>query len=275
MSVLNTKYKRKSAAITAIILLFLIFIFFNVGMHYLDPPEEYGVSINFGDSTMGIGSSVAATKKSEINEVVDNAEDAAVQKEIAKDILEEDVILSNVLEAPELPIKVQEKQIVLKKEVAKEELKAIVSIPQPSKENQEALNKLLSSTKYKDKVQSEGSEVAEGTKGVLTGDLKSAKYYGNVSSGVNQDYNLTGRKALLMPKKQPNCQEEGIVVVRISVDNKGRVVRAVPGVKGTTNTALCLSNPAKEAALLTIWNVDIEAPEIQTGTIIYKFSLSK
>ena len=32
---------------------------------------------------------------------------------------------------------------------------------------------------------------------------------------------------------------------------------------------------AKEAALSTIWNSDGAAPKIQTGTIIYKFSLSK
>ena len=52
-------------------------------------------------------------------------------------------------------------------------------------------------------------------------------------------------------------------------------MRATPGVKGTTNTAPCLAKPAKEAALMTVWNADAAAPKVQTGTIIYKFSLSK
>ena len=77
------------------------------------------------------------------------------------------------------------------------------------------------------------------------------------------------------PIEKPDCQEEGIVVVRIEVDKNGRVIRAVPGVKGSTNTADCLLKPAKQAALKTTWNADNKAPSKQIGTIIYKFSLSK
>ena len=54
---------------------------------------------------------------------------------------------------------------------------------------------------------------------------------------------------MLKPKEQPDCEEEGIVVVSITVDKTGKVIRAVAGVKGTTNTAACLLKPAKEAAL--------------------------
>ena len=74
---------------------------------------------------------------------------------------------------------------------------------------------------------------------------------------------------------QPDCQEEGTVVVRIEVDRKGKVFNAEPGFKGTTNTAPCLLKAAKEAALKTTWNPDSNAPIKQIGTIIYKFTLSK
>ena len=77
------------------------------------------------------------------------------------------------------------------------------------------------------------------------------------------------------PKEQPDCQEEGTVVVRIQVDKNGKVIYAQAGVKGTTNSAPCLLKPAKEAALRTKWNPDDKAPSKQVGTIIYKFSLSK
>ena len=77
------------------------------------------------------------------------------------------------------------------------------------------------------------------------------------------------------PKEQPDCQEEGTVVVQIQVNKNGKVIYALAGVKGTTNSAPCLLKPAKAAALKTKWNVDDKAPVKQTGTIIYKFSLSK
>ncbi len=62
---------------------------------------------------------------------------------------------------------------------------------------------------------------------------------------------------------------------QISVDKSGRVIAAEPGIKGTTNSAPCLLNRAKEAALKTKFNADSKAPLKQMGTIIYNFSLSE
>ena len=121
----------------------------------------------------------------------------------------------------------------------------------------------------------EGDDAQKGVKGNEKGDPNSNKYYGNTGSGSGGNYNLAGRKALSKPIEQPNCQEEGVVVVRITVDKNGKVIKAVPGAKGSTNTADCLLKPAKEAALKTIWNADDKAPSNQVGTIIYRFSLSK
>jgi len=64
-------------------------------------------------------------------------------------------------------------------------------------------------------------------------------------------------------------------VVRIEVDNTGKVIKATPGVKGSTNTDKCLMEPARLAALKTKFNADPNAPNKQTGTIIYRFSLSE
>jgi hypothetical protein len=53
MAFLDTTYKKKSTAITAIILIALLWMIFNFGMKYQDPPEEYGIAINFGTSNQG------------------------------------------------------------------------------------------------------------------------------------------------------------------------------------------------------------------------------
>ena len=74
MEVLNTKHKRKSAIITSIILLLLIFGILNYGMQYLDPPEEYGLAINFGDSNFGSGAAVQKTKKAPTPKVAEKEE---------------------------------------------------------------------------------------------------------------------------------------------------------------------------------------------------------
>ena len=72
-----------------------------------------------------------------------------------------------------------------------------------------------------------------------------------------------------------DCNESGRVVVQIEVNPQGTVIRAVPGVKGTTNSAACLMEPAKRAALATRFNSDPKAPARQIGTIIYDFKLSE
>jgi protein TonB len=274
MQILNNKHKRKSALITALILLLFIFAIFNFGMQYLDPPEEYGLAINFGDADLGSGVPVLTSKKS-VPEEVKAAVLAETLKETPKETLLEEVITKETAEEVPVVEKVKDKKMAPVKEVIEKELLKPILKPKPSKENRDALNKLLNGAATDGAIKGEGDTDNEGLKGEKDGDPISSKYYGNTGTGSGGNYNLAGRKALSTPKRQPDCQEEGIVVVRITVDRDGKVVRAISGVKGTTNTAPCLAKPAKEAALSTVWNSDVDAPKIQTGTIIYKFSLSK
>ncbi|MHB0754618.1 energy transducer TonB family protein [Polaribacter sp. M15] len=279
MPILDTKHQRKSAVITTIILLLLLWVIFNYGMTYLDPPEEYGLAINFGDANVGNGEPVKFTQKKAVPEVVEKEE--VVQdvvepvKETPKEIIKEEIITDDT--AKEVPIVEKVKEVkkepikeVVKKEVPKEKPK-----PKPSKATTDALKSLLNGNAVDAAPKGEGDDNQKGIKGNQKGDPDSNKYYGNTGSGSGGNYNLAGRKALSKPKEQPDCQEEGIVVVRITVDKNGKVISAIPGVKGSTNTAACLLKPAKEAALKTTWNADKKAPASQVGTIIYKFSLTK
>ena len=279
MPILDTKHKRKSAAITTIILLILLFVIFNYGMTYLDPPEEYGLAINYGDSNVGIGEPVERTKRVPTPKVLEKEE--VVQEEVVQELLEtpkeiikEEIITDDTVKDVPVVEKKEEKKApvkeVVKKEIPKEKPK-----PKPSKETQDALNNLLNGNSSDGKAKGEGDDKKEGVKGNEKGDSDSNRYYGNTGSGSGGNYNLAGRKALSKPIEQPDCQEEGIVVVRITVDKNGKVINAIPGVKGSNNTAACLLKPAKEAALRTTWNADDKAPVNQTGTIIYKFSLTK
>ncbi len=71
MKYLETKHEQNSAKITALIAVILVLLLFVMGNTYMDPPEEYGVAINFGNSEVGSGN-IQPTEpiKSRINEEV-------------------------------------------------------------------------------------------------------------------------------------------------------------------------------------------------------------
>ena len=275
MSVLDTQHKRKSAAITAVILILFILGIFNFGIQYIDPPEEYGVAINFGEMNVGSGISVLKSQKTIPKEVLKTPAVTSPLKEVAKEPLVEKIITEETTKEVPIVKKVAEKKQTLVQDIVQKEAPKVVAKQKPSKESLDALNKLLIGNLSDGKLKGEGDDTADGIKGDKQGEPISSKYYGNTGSGTGGNYNLAGRKVLSTPKKQPDCQEEGVVVVLITVAKNGKVMSAIPGEKGSTNTAPCLKKAAKEAALSTIWNSDGAAPEIQTGTIIYKFSLSK
>ena len=274
MKIFETEHKRKSAIITAVILMLLIVGVFNFGMQYLDPPIEYGLAINFGNSEVGSGEPVEKTISQSTPEKLQEEVVEEPVKETPQETVQEEVITSET--AKEVPVI---EKSTKKKEVVKETPKKVIlkkkPKPTPSKETTDALNSLLNGTSKDGATKGEGDDNKSGVKGNEKGDPNSSKYYGNSGSGSGGNYNLKGRTALSKPIRKPDCQEEGTVVVSIEVDQNGKVTKAIAGVKGSTNTAACLLKPAKEAALKTKWNAALNAPSKQRGTIIYKFSLSK
>lgn len=278
MSIFDTKHKRKSAIITSSILAAIIYLIFTFGLDYLDPPLEYGIAINYGTSNVGQGKPKTTPIKKTPKPPVKEEKVEEVVKEVPKETIKEDVITDDRKEAPviEKPKKEEKKKQPKKEEPKKEKPKPKPKPKKPSKNTLKAFDNLLKGEKSDGKPKGEGDDNVDGIKGKENGDPKSSKYYGNTSKGNGDpNYNLAGRNALNKPIKQPDCEEEGTVVVTIEVDKNGRVISAKPGAKGTTNSAPCLFKPAREAALNTTWNADVNAPSKQKGTIIYKFTLTK
>ena len=259
MAILDSKHKKKAILFTAIILVAFVWGIFSFGLRYQDPPIEYGIAINFGTSTTGNNKPKLITESK--LPVQDNQED------IAEEVVEE---ISNEIPNDEILTQNENTTLIQKpKEVSKPSPK------KPSKNTLKAFDDLLKGDTSDGKPTGDGDAIQQGVKGSENGDPASTKYYGNTNKSGDPNYNLAGREALTKPKEQPNWEEEGRVVVSIEVNKKGKVVRAVSGVKGSTNTADCLLKPAREAALNTNWNADPNAPNIQKGTIIYQFSLTK
>ena len=260
MAILDTIHKKKASLVTLVILIVFVWGIFSFGMQYQDPPVEYGIVINFGTSKEGNKKPKnTSVKKLPIQENEEERLEETVE-DTPEEIKNEEVLSQTDKDAP---------TIQKTKDVPKPTPK------KPSENTLKAFDNLLKGDTSDGKPTGEGDAAQEGVKGDKNGDPASTKYYGNTGKSGDPNYNLAGREALLKPKEQPNCEEEGIVVVSIEVDKKGKVIRALSGVKGTTNTAKCLLKPAREAALKTTWNADPNSPSKQKGTIIYKFSLTK
>ncbi|PQJ19605.1 energy transducer TonB [Tenacibaculum sp. SG-28] len=270
MKYLNTKHKRKSAGLTMLILSLLLVGIFSFGMTYLDPPVEYGVAINFGNSEVGSGAPVKEVKQENTTAMPEEIPEASTA-ETSENTSEEEVLTNDAqTEAPSVAKPKEEKENNESPE--KEVEPAKQPEPKPSQATKNALESLMQGANSEGATAGEGDDIKQGLKGNKEGDINTSNYYGNTRSGSDGNYNLAGRKALSKPKPKDGCQEEGTVVVSIVVDKTGKVIAAEPGGRGSTSADSCLNKAAKEAALNTTWNAVPNASP-QKGSIIYVFTL--
>jgi hypothetical protein len=249
-----------------------------------------GVTVNFGDSDLGSG----ANYKSEVLNVKNEAkqtpakaapDEAIITQENTKDDVD-DVII---------PVKEKPKKST---PVVKPEPKPVPEKPKVSNSTNDALASIMKGSNKG----GDGDDKAAGNKGKANGSLGSNGYYGTGGSGGGtgggngtgngigtgsgygagsgggsgggSGYSLNGRKALSKPAPKYTCNEEGTVVVEVTVDQNGKTVSANAGIKGTTNKASCLLEQAKIAAMNTKWSADENAAAKQVGKIVYNFNLN-
>jgi TonB family protein len=87
-------------------------------------------------------------------------------------------------------------------------------------------------------------------------------------------HNLEGRSVMGgFPSPAYKSQNEGFVVVEITVNQDGKVIKAEAIPKGSTVQDVILWKAAVEAAMKARFNVKKDAPISQVGTITYMFKL--
>ncbi|EDM45062.1 hypothetical protein SCB49_03039 [unidentified eubacterium SCB49] len=274
MPLLDTEHKRKSMAITVILYLLLLLLLFFVGMTYLDPAPENGIAVNFGTTDTGTGNIQPTEAVKSAPKVTTPPPTPQPSTEVKDDVVTQDAEDAPVIKKEEEEV-VKTETPVEKEEPKKEPVKE--PEPTPDKTTTNALDNLINGPKSDGTAKGgEGNDDTAGDKGDPNGDPNAKSYYGT-GKGLDGDgnYLLGGRKALNKQKYVQDCNEEGVVVVSIEVDRTGKVIKATPGVRGTTNNSPCLKDPAKRAALATKFNPDSEAPAKQIGKIVYNFKLSE
>ncbi|WMI66150.1 energy transducer TonB [Aestuariibaculum sp. YM273] len=282
MKYFETKHEKDSAKLTALITVILLLLLFVVGAPYMDPPVEYGVAVNFGTTDFGSGN-VQPLKpiKSEPNEINRPTEPEVTQTEPTKSaIAKEEVLTAD--NAEEIAIKKQkEAEAKAKAEAdakAKAEAERIAKEKREQEEKKKKLDALIGGVSKSEGLATggEGDDNKAGDKGQLDGDPYAPSYFGSGGSGSGGvGYGLNGRgKASYQTLKQ-DCNESGLVIVKIIVNRNGNVIEAEPGVRGTTNTAACLLEPAKKIALSHKWQADPNAPAKQIGFVKVNFKLGQ
>jgi len=276
MSFLDTRHKKKSFTITTILLSLLILLMFYVGLSYLDPPLESGISVNFGTTDFGSGK-IQPLKKIKTDPEPKKEPPKETPPVTSKE-KQEDLLTDDKEDTPVIPPKKVTPKETPKVEPKKEEVTKPVEEPKkPSKSTTDALSSILNSQKSDGTATgSEGNDNKAGDKGQPNGDPYASSYYGSPGTGSGGlGYGLNGRRLASSDKFRQDCNESGTVVVKIVVDRSGKVVSAEPGVKGTTNASACLLEPARRTALAHRWNPDSNAPERQIGFVVVNFKLGE
>ena len=278
MKYFRTKQERNSARLTALIAILLILLLFVVGPPYMDPPEEYGVAVNFGTTDFGSGTNQPKTPTTNNTKKTPEptaAEVPAISKPSTSN--SEEVLTTDDDAAMAIKKAAQEAAKIKAEEQAKTkaETDRIRKENEAKERKKKALDALMGGIGADAGTASgsEGNDEKVGDKGQLNGDPYAPSYFGNSGRGNGGvGYGLNGRGTPSKSKVIPDCDEEGRVVVEIHVNQSGEVTRAIPGKRGTTGD-LCLYEAAKKTALTHKWPADFKAPIKQIGFVIVEFSV--
>jgi hypothetical protein len=106
----------------------------------------------------------------------------------------------------------------------------------------------------------------ENMKSAGGGSINSSKNT-NTSTNSGYSYSVPGRKLTKEPVVSNLTQDHGRVVVDITVDKYGNVIKADPGAPGTTTTSKYLLTKAKQAAESVKFDTSPTMPLETKGTI--------
>lgn len=219
-------------------------------------PGEEGVEVNLGTDMEGSG--FIQPEKPEV--VEKETPPPKPQTEKTEEVVTQDIEEAPFAETTEEEI--QEKELV--EEVVKEE-----PVKEEPKVNPAAMYK--GKSEESSQVTSEGITGKDGDQGKPAGSVDSKKYLGQGGFGDGTSFSLAGRTPNFLPAPSKTFQENGTVVVQITVNKYGKVIKAIAIDKGSNTTNTSLRKLAEQAALKAVFNVKMDAAEMQRGTITYHF----
>ncbi len=264
MKLLSTPHEKKSFTITScLFVIFLLIIFLYQFKAAESSPLLQGgdIAIRFGQHEKGMG----PLKPSEVVETSPAVEETKQATSPDKKIVTQQIKETTSIKSSEKPADTKTKANDIKK----------TKNSQPSQSTTDALNSILKGDRTNGaKTSGSGNDNVAGNKGSLSGDMYSNSYYGSgrgQGTGGGNSWGLNGRTLAGHNAYKQNCNESGTVVIQVTVNQQGTVTSAKLSLKGTTNSAPCLVEPAIRTAKSFKWKADSQAPQTQTGFVVVNF----
>jgi len=284
-----------------VLVLLLVFGFFTP----LPLPGEEGILVNFGNSKEGLGNKEPGPAPQKSKAVPAAEEKVAIQspppavppptaskvkEEVMTQNYEKTVAIESAAEAEARKKKEElERQNKLAEQRRLQEQRERERQMEIARQQREAEQKQIDKIHSRvanafgpgkasgEKSTGQGVTFPSGNQGSPDGSPASETYgpggSASGSSGNGPSFSLSGRNALSLPKPAYPGNEEGTVVVAVTVDKYGKVTQADAGVQGSTTYQAALVRAAREAALRARFNPDPNAAAFQKGTITYRFVL--
>lgn len=291
---MNQKQKGKYIGLVGALLVHVAFIvlLILVGFALPEPEEEGGVPVMLGEVPDALGAADPSLVKVDVmpEEVAPPAPapepEPVEQEEIITQEVEETVAIKPKTEPKKKKEEVKKKEVVKKKE----EVKKPVKPEKTEAEKAEEARKLAEAKAERERKAAEeaarkrvagafGKGAQMGSKGDTKGEGVQGSPTGNASTGATSGtggygtFNLNGRSIGEggLPRPVYNVQDEGRVVVTITVNPAGQVIAT--SINRQTNTVNpALRKAAEDAARKARFNA-VSGLNNQTGTITYYFNL--
>jgi hypothetical protein len=275
MAYLETREQRISAGLSIFLIVAMVLLFRFVSvLNIMEPPEESGIAVNFGNTDVGSGDNIEPnpTKVTPPSqpEPTEPTDPTPVDNVTTQDNTDAPVINSDP--DSKVPVTKPVDQPVKKPVEPKPKPK-----PKPSNSVLDALSNVEGAQPADgDNNDGEGPGDGPGNKGKVDGDPYANTYYGENGDGSGpKGYGLSGRDKVAGRGIVQDCNEEGTVIVEIYVDRTGRVTKAKAGIKGSSYTPQCLLEAAEASAKTYKFTSAPKANDIQIGFIEVIFKLGE
>lgn len=248
----DINYKVVGAVFTILVHGTLLGVGFGVGLNNVSPlPVEQGILIDFSEpEPVPEEKPVIST-----GTVEPKAKDAEPENEI------------KLVQKSEAPVTAEKSTHGEETTVSPE---GDVEVPEPPRKEIKKRALFSSSNNKKDTIAPQAADIPSDK--LVAGHIDGNATQGNVTDAPQA--RLEGRSVIgYLPQPSYGVQKSGRVVVDITVDNYGNVIKAKVGAIGTTVTDKKLWEAAEKAASEAKFNISETAPAAQKGTITYVFRL--
>lgn len=256
-----------STAIMGILVLIGFFVIFGT-----KTPDEYGMGgmiVNYGTAEEGMGDDYMSVEEPSVDPNANHVKpDRVVPEEIptptpSQQVADKAVVTQDVEDAPA---------------VTKSSKPVKTVAPETTKEVKDSKPTVNSNALYKGKKNNgtgsgDGTGSIPGNQGSKLGDPLASNYGEGGSGNGNMMLSIENRSFTQRPQIDDNGQQAGKVAVEFRVNQSGVIIYARAGVKGTTITDPGLLEKCERAVRGARLNQLANAPDSQTGRIVFNFKL--